>query len=184
MSGAAVSEGIYLFEISDENTVINLDVPEYDMQSVTLNQPVTVTCDGYDDENSGTATKIYKTKKKKTIKNSEKNVVTVQVTLNDHTDLSLGYSVEGKIITSTNENAVVVPVSAYLTDETGKDYVYAVDENNTLVKKYITIKNYDNMYIEIEGLNIGEKVVTSPDENTMTEGMLVAVSEADINDQG
>ena len=79
---------------------------------------------------------------------------------------------------------MVVPVSAYLTDETGKDYVYAVDENNTLVKKYITIKNYDNMYIEIEGLNIGEKVVTSPDENTMTEGMLVAVSEADINDQG
>lgn len=184
MSGAAVSEGTYLFEISDENTVINLDVPEYDMQSVTLNQPVIVTCDGYDDEFTGTVTKIYPTAEKKTIKNSEKNVVTVQVTLNDHTDLSLGYSVEGKIITSTNENAVVVPVSAYLTDETGKDYVYAVDENNTLVKKYITIKNYDNMYIEIEGLNIGEKVVTSPDENTVTEGMLVAVSEADINDQG
>lgn len=184
MSGAAVSEGTYLFEISDENTVINLDVPEYDMQTVALNQPVTITCDGFDNEFTGKVTKIYPTAEKKTIKNSEKNVVTVQVTLNEHTDLSLGYSVDGKIITSTNENAVVVPVSAYLTDENGSDYVYTVSENNTLVKKIITIKNYDNMYIEIEGLNIGEKVVTSPDENTMAEGMSVVPSEGDTNDQG
>ena len=182
MSGSAVNEGTYLFEIADENTVINLDVPEYDMQSVALNQPVTVTCDGFDEEFTGTVTKIYPTAEKKTIKNSEKNVVTVQVTLNKHTDLSLGFSVDGKIITNTNENAVVIPVNAYLTDNTGNDYVYTVDSNNSLVKKIITIKNYDNMYIEIEGLEIGEKVVTSPDENTLKEGMNVSVTEGDIND--
>lgn len=182
MSGSAVNEGTYLFEIADENTVINLDVPEYDMQSVALNQPVTVTCDGFDEEFTGTVTKIYPTAEKKTIKNSEKNVVTVQVTLNKHTDLSLGFSVDGKIITNTNENAVVIPVNAYLTDNTGNDYVYTVDSNNSLVKKIITIKNYDNMYIEIEGLEIGEKVVTSPDENILKEGLTVSVTEGDIND--
>ena len=182
MSGSAVNEGTYLFEIADENTVINLDVPEYDMQSVALNQPVTVTCDGFDEEFTGTVTKIYPTAEKKTIKNSEKNVVTVQVTLNKHTDLSLGFSVDGKIITNTNENAIVIPVNAYLTDNTGNDYVYTVDSNNSLVKKIITIKNYDNMYIEIEGLEIGEKVVTSPDENILKEGLTVSVTEGDIND--
>ena len=38
------------------------------------------------------------------------------------------------------------------------------------------------MYIEIEGLEIGEKVVTSPDENILKEGLTVSVTEGDIND--
>ncbi|MDO5388224.1 MAG: efflux RND transporter periplasmic adaptor subunit [Clostridia bacterium] len=176
MSGAAISEGTYLFGISDEKTVVNLDVPEYDMQSVALKQPVTLTCDGYDEEFKGIVTKIYPTAEKKTIKNSEKNVVTVQVTLDKHTDLSLGYSVDGRIITSTNENALVIPVNSYLTDETGKDYVYVINSDNTISKKYISIKTYDNMYIEVEGLNLSENVVTAPDENILTEGMEVTVS--------
>lgn len=182
MSGSAVSEGTYLFEIADENTIVNLDVPEYDMQNIALNQPVTITYDGFEGELKGTVTKIYPTAEKKTINNSEKNVVTVQVTVTDKANLNLGFNVEGKILTNTNENAVVIPVSSYLTDNTGKDYVYTVNDSNILEKKYITIKTFDNMYIEIEGLNIGENVVNTPDETIISEGMTVSTMEANSND--
>lgn len=182
MSGSAVSEGTYLFEIADENTIVNLDVPEYDMQNIALNQPVTLTYDGFEGELKGTVTKIYPTAEKKTINNSEKNVVTVQVTVTDKANLNLGFNVEGKIVTNTNENAVVIPVSSYLTDNTGKDYVYVVNDSNILEKKYITIKAFDNMYIEIEGLKIGENVVNTPDETIISEGMTVSTTEANNND--
>lgn len=182
MSGSAVSEGTYLFEIADENTIVNLDVPEYDMQNIALNQPVTITYDGFESELKGTVTKIYPTAEKKIINNSEKNVVTVQVTVTNKANLNLGFNVEGKIVTNTNENAVVIPVSSYLTDNTGKDYVYIVNNSNVLEKKYITIKTFDNMYIEIEGLNIGENVVNTPDETLISEGMTVSIAEANNND--
>lgn len=184
MSGSAISEGTYLFEIANENTVINLDVPEYDMLNVNLNQAVEITCDGFDDIYNGIVTKIYPTAEKKVIKNSEKNVVTVEVTLENHLDLSLGFTVDGKITTKVNEQAVVIPISSYLTDDTGKDYVYVVDENSIVRKKFIKILNYDNMYIEIEGLNIGENVITSPADGVIVEGITVSILEEDTIEEG
>lgn len=181
-SGAAIGEGTYLFEIANENTVVNLDVPEYDMPNVALNQPVTITYDGFDGELKGKVTKIYPTAQKKTINNSEKNVVTVQITISDKTNLKLGFNVNGKITTNVNENAIVIPVSSYLTDNTGKDYVYIVNNKNIVEKKFITIKNFDNMNIEVGGLNLGENVISSPDESAISEGMTVNISEATGND--
>ena len=38
------------------------------------------------------------------------------------------------------------------------------------------------MNIEVEGLNLGENVISSPDESTISEGMTVNISEATVND--
>ncbi len=181
-TGSSISEGTYLFEISDGNTVINLDVPEYEINNIKLNQTANIVCDGSETELKGIVTKIYPTSEKKIINSKEKNVVTVEVTLNEPQNLGIGFNVKGKIVTNINNNAVVIPVNAYLTDENGQDYVYTVDNKNVIHRKNIKIKSYNDMNIEIENLSVNEKVVTSPDETLLSDGITVNVVGADNND--
>ena len=67
---------------------------------------------------------------------------------------------------------------SYLTDDEGNDYVYIVNDDNRLEKRIVTLKTYSDMYISAEGVEVGERVVDSPDDMLLSEGMLVSDANA------
>lgn len=79
-----------------------------------------------------------------------------------------GYSVEISIPLET----IRIPKNVLLNDET----VMVVDENNTVEKRQITIKERNNSLYVLEGLEPGDRVIQNPDE-TLEDGDEVEVSQ-------
>lgn len=171
--GEKPAEGKSLIEIADINDmIISLNVPEYDMADVKLNQEVLIKGDAIKNKFNGTISKIYPIAEKKVLSGSEKTVVTIEVTPKTTNSLKSGYSVEGEIITSISENAVVIPIMSYITEEEDKAFVYIVKDDYSLEKRSIVLKAYANLYVEVEGVKEGEIIVSSPND-MMQEGMFV-----------
>ncbi len=58
------------------------------------------------------------------------------------------------------EGAIVVPQPALMREQDGSPYVYVVDENNTVEKRYVTImRSVGNRWLISEGLNGSERLV-------------------------
>ena len=54
-----------------------------------------------------------------------------------------------------------------MTDTDSNDYVYSLDKNNVVIRKDIEIIGYADMYVEIDGLNENDVVLTQPDNVTL-----------------
>ena len=75
--------------------------------------------------------------------------------------------------------SLTVPQTAVSQDATGQ-YVMTVDENNTVVQKYIKVGDVvDGRYVVISGLNEGDRVVTIGQQK-LQNGQPVTVSEANL----
>lgn len=175
--GEAVTEGKIVAEVGNLNDlVIEAYIPEYDMDGVAVSQEVLIKSDITDQQFKGQITKVYPLAETKNIGGSEKSVVKVEISMPSDTPLKAGYTTDLTITTKVEENALVIPIMAYMTekvDDENKEYVYVVKDDNTLEKRYIKIKTIKNAFASVEGLNEGEKVVSAPTE-TMTEGTKIS----------
>lgn len=172
--GATVLEDTSVLEMVNENdTVVYLDIPEADMSEVKENLDVKLEGDGFKGEINAKIKSLKFEAEEKEIDNTRKNVVEAELEVKDKGVLRPGYTIDGKIICNVKSDAVAIPIMAYLTDENGKDFIYVVNNENRLEKKYITLGSYEDMYIEAVGLKEGERVVDTPDENVLEDGMLV-----------
>ncbi len=177
--GATVLEDTSVLEMVDENdTTVYVDIPESDMPGITEGLDVILTGDGFDGEINATIESIKFEAEEKQIDNTNKNVVEAELSVDDKSLLRPGYTLDARIIKSVDENAATIPVMSYLTDDEGNDYVYIVNDDNRLEKRIVTLKTYSDMYISAEGVEVGERVVDSPDDTLLSEGMLVSDANA------
>lgn len=73
-------------------------------------------------------------------------------------------------------NTLVVSGQAVLVDESGNNFVYALDSQNKAIRKYVTTGALLNNGIEIKsGLNIGENVVVAGQQN-LTDNAQVTIA--------
>jgi hypothetical protein len=70
--------------------------------------------------------------------------------------------VDTDIITSITEDTLVVPLMATISEGSGVNFVYVIDENGLLERRDIILGGFSNMYIEAIGINAGDMVVVSP----------------------
>ncbi|MDE6182617.1 MAG: efflux RND transporter periplasmic adaptor subunit [Eubacteriales bacterium] len=171
--GENITEGKLVAEMGNLNDlIIESYVPEYDMEGVKEGQKVTIKSDSTNETFEGIITKIYPIAEKRTVGGSEKNVVKVEVSMPINSSLKAGYSVKLTITTNVDDNALVIPTLAYMTETNEDPYVFVVKEDGTLEKRRIKVKSFQSSLASVEGLEEGETIVASPDES-LQEGMKV-----------
>ncbi len=171
--GEAVTEGKMVAEVGNLNDlVIETYIPEYDMDGLAVGQEVLIESDTTEEQLKGQVTKIYPVAE---LSKDNKNVVKVEVSIPANSPLKAGYSADLTITTKVDENALVIPIMSYMSEKVdGKssEYVFVVKEDGTLEKRNIKIKTIKNSLASVEGLNEGEKVVSTPTED-MIDGMKI-----------
>ncbi len=177
--GENVPEGKIVAEMGNlEDIVVQAYIPEEDMLGIKEGQKVTAkseTLSTYE----GVISKVYPIAEKMNIGGSEKNVVKIEVSLENASDLKVGFTAKLNIITNVDNNALVVPIMSYMTETNAEPYVYIVKEDNTIEKRRIKLKTFQGSLVSIEGISEGELVVLSPSED-IKEGMKIQTQEGEI----
>ena len=163
-----------LLEIIDSNDLrIIIEIPEYNSQSVKLGQSVKVRQDISDDDKvyDGEITKISRLSTTSSLTSEnvlEADVKTKEVIPN----LVPGFKIKAVLQLKADEKNIIIPKIA-LQSENGKYFVFTIDIKNTVKRKEVTVKNIvgDNIIVT-SGLNIGEILITTPD-NRLSDGLIL-----------
>ena len=163
-----------LLEIIDSNDLrIIVEIPEYNSQSVKLGQSVKVRQDISDDDKvyDGEITKISRLSTTSSLTSEnvlEADVKTKEVIPN----LVPGFKIKAILQLKADEKNIIIPKIA-LQSENGKYFVFTIDIKNTVKRKEVTVKNIvgDNIIVT-SGLNIGEILITTPD-NRLSDGSIL-----------
>lgn len=167
-AGTIATEGMPLVTLASASDIcVDIFVSKYNLMNLKIGQSATV--EFQEKEYKGIVDNISKVAEKK---ESGSAMVTVKIHIENPDDaLILGLDAKVTVDLGSAENVLIVPVTAVNTDKTG-DFVYAV-EQNAVVKKYVTTGMSSKEEIEIkDGLEQGEKVITTVD-SSITEGMAV-----------
>ena len=163
-----------LLEIIDSNDLrIIVEIPEYNSQSVKLGQSVKVRQDISNDDKvyDGEITKISRLSTTSLLTSEnvlEADVKTKEVIPN----LIPGFKIKAVLQLKADEKNIIIPKIA-LQSENGKYFVFTIDTKNTVKRKEVTVKNIvgDNIIV-ISGLNVGEILITTPD-NRLSDGLIL-----------
>ena len=163
-----------LLEIIDSNDLrIIVEIPEYNSQSVKLGQSVKVRQDISDDDKvyDGEITKISRLSTTSSLTSEnvlEADVKTKEVIPN----LVPGFKIKAVLQLKADEKNIIIPKIA-LQSENGTYFVFTIDTKNTVKRKEVTVKNIvgDNIIVT-SGLNIGEILITTPD-NRLSDGLIL-----------
>jgi len=156
-----------LLKIMDlSNIKIILEIPEYDIKNIHLNQELILKPEVFENkkEFKGKITKIAKVSKSSST--TSENIVEVEVMpLEEIPDIIPGFKVSATIYLDENKDKIIIPKTSILEDNE-KYYVFTVNKNGILSKKYIKIKSLEgDKVIVLNGLNIGDDILETPYEN-------------------
>ena len=170
LSGDTVNTGTAAFTIDDlSNMVVDVQVIEVDINSVKVDQPATITFDAI--PNKTYTGKVIQTNLAGTVgQNSVNFTVTVQVTDTDAL-VKPGMTANVTILTNQVENALLVPSTAIFTDNSGKQFVYLV-QNGVVTEVPVTVGANSDTTTQITGnaLQEGDSIVLSFASSASTTG--------------
>ena len=85
-------------------------------------------------------------------------IVDIDTRINNE-NIKEGYSAKCKIITSQDDNVLVIPYESVLADDNGDEYVYKVIDSRA-VKTYIqTSRELENGFEVLSGLNTSDTII-------------------------
>lgn len=150
---------------SKDKLGVSLSINEAQISDIKLSQKVIITGSGFKgNEYMGKIDNISNEACKTVGISGKETIVNATAGINEFpSEIKPGFSVKCKIITSENDNAVIIPYQAVKADNDGREYVYKYCDKMA-VKSYITTKNEYEDGFEVEsGVNLGEKIVANPD---------------------
>ncbi|TWT16500.1 efflux RND transporter periplasmic adaptor subunit [Streptococcus sp. sy010] len=154
---------------------------EYDLANIKVGQAIKIKSKVYSDKEwTGTIASIsnYPNPTESGSTNSTPTYNYTADITSDLGDLKQGFTVSVEVI--NDKKGFVVPIGA-LVVEGDKSYVWVYDENNgTVAKKEVSIGNADARSQEINtGLEVGQVVVTNPDNKLKDGQVLESVASED-----
>ena len=183
IEGQMLTDSTVMMEVADLSDLdVEAYVSEYDIAKVKVGQTVEMTSDGIEDKvYIGTVTKIEPVaESRSTISGDETTVPIVVHIENPDEDIKPGFSLDMEIIVVDLSDVLTVPISAVMQDDDGSTYVFKVEEDDTITKTTIEIGTYSDMYAEVvSGLQDGDRVMTSPDED-VTDGSKLSDYEEEV----
>ncbi len=180
--GMSVSAGATLFTIVDPSKLkVECDISPYYAPDLKVGLEAIVKYTGSKTiEVEGEVTKVAAVATVKTTTSGETISLPVDVEIKEPGGIiKPGFSVDVKLITNTRENVCVVPLLAVLEEEENEYYVYIVKEDGSLEKRTVTQGLSNGLYIEVEGVNEGEMIVSNPSD-TLTEDTKVSYEKGDM----
>ncbi|MGE4444427.1 MAG: efflux RND transporter periplasmic adaptor subunit [Candidatus Altimarinota bacterium] len=157
--GNIISAGTPILIISnDTNIKINVGVPDNILQSIHIGDEVKVEIDGISNLISGNISNIFPSKDTITKK------TTIEVKLPQNKNIKIGsYSKVFFNITQENKHSIIIPnnaiISKYMLPQ-----VFIL-ENGVAKLTHIKIIQQNDSFSEIEGLSIGQIIITDGKEN-------------------
>jgi len=158
-----------------DNTCIYIKAPidEIDAPEVISGLKARITMDAFGQEEfPATVTRVAPY-----VLDLEKQARTVEIEAvfdNPQNFLLPGYSADITVIIDTVEDALSVPTQAVIRDE----FVYLINEDNTLVKQNIEVGLSNWQYSEVlSGITIDDRIVLSIDRKGVEDGVKVIVEE-------
>jgi len=157
---------------------VAVDLTQYDALKVAKGQKANIKIKGSKDSYSGTVTEIGQLAEVKTAisgGNQEYKVKISVVIDNPKEEVKSGYETDVQFIFKEKDESIAIGFDGIKEDKTtGQKYVYVVNSNNIVSKKYINVGIESEYYVEItEGLGEGESYVLNPPES-LIEGDLVS----------
>lgn len=160
-------------DISNNNLVIVVHVPENDAGNIELGQEVEISGAALGGRiYEGYINLIHPIATPRQIGTTLETVVTVEIMARNTGRLRAGLSVDADIVTNINEDTLVVPLMSTLSEGAGINFVYVISGENTLERRDVTLGEFSEMYIEVYGVQDSDMVVSSP-AVTMYPGMQV-----------
>ena len=163
-----------------DNTCIYIKAPidEIDAPEVISGLKARITMDAFGQEEfPATVTRVAPY-----VLDLEKQARTVEIEAvfdNPQKFLLPGYSADITVIIDTVEDALSVPTQAVIRDE----FVYLINEDNTLVKQNIEVGLSNWQYSEVlSGLTIDDRIVLSIDRKGVEDGVKVTIEEEETEE--
>ncbi|MCL1925203.1 MAG: HlyD family efflux transporter periplasmic adaptor subunit [Defluviitaleaceae bacterium] len=102
-------------------------------------------------------------------------VVPIEIAVSDDSILIPGVTLDITVTTDVRENVVSLPILSTLVDSSnGESFVFVINNENVLSIRNIEILTYADMYVEVVGINEGERIVLQP-QPTMDDGITVNI---------
>ena len=165
-----------LLDIIDlESLKVTLEIPEYNVTMIKVGQKAVIKPEIFEGkkEFEGTITKISNLSSV-----SDRNgarVLKADVTLNKKVpELVPGFVVDANILLTSESPELLIPKEAIREESGEKYFVYAIDGENKVIKKYIEVisSSPDNATI-LNGISEGETIILNPD-NKITDGLILS----------
>lgn len=177
-NGDILMPGICSLKIADISQLqVRADIPENYAGEIAEGQHANITCSALTQETIGACVKSIAPFARRAVSfTGEKTNATVStiLTLSRAADLKPGYSAQVRIFTGKEENAVMVPYEAVCQSETGKEYVFTV-QDGIAKQQWVTTGRQTAGYLQIKtGLSSGEIVLCTPPD-TLQSGDAVEV---------
>ena len=156
-----------LLELTDLSDIkIVLEVPEYEVKDIKLNQKLTIKPEVFEKKISypGIITKISRVSQ--VSKNTSENVLQVEVKPTEEIPhIVPGFKVSARIYLGDEEPGIIIPSTSLLFDGTNY-FIYISDENGNIQKRIIEFKDLKGDKVIItKGLSQGEIFITNPNDN-------------------
>lgn len=155
-----------------------VDLKQYDALKVQKGQKANINIKGSKDSYSGTVADIgeFAEAKANSAGSGEEYKVKVAVVIdNPKEEVKAGYEADVEFIFQEKDDCITIGFDGIKEkNSTGQKYVYVVNSNNRISKRYIKTGIESEYYIEItEGLEENESYILNPPESLL-EGDLVA----------
>lgn len=180
--GVSIQAGSPLVTVIDSSKLkVECEISTY--YATDLKEGLTTTVKYVGSQNielEGKLNKIASIATDKADANAETATIPVEILIdNPNPILKPGFFVDVKIIIDTRENACMVPLLSILQEDDDIYYVYVVKEDGSLEKRIITKGLNNGLYIEANGVEEGEIVVSNPID-ILQEGKKVSYVRDDI----
>ncbi|MCL1885030.1 MAG: efflux RND transporter periplasmic adaptor subunit [Defluviitaleaceae bacterium] len=160
-------------DVSNENMVIIVHVPENEMSGILEGQEVEISGGAIGTHRyAGYIELIHPLAAPRQMGTTVETVVTVEIALAETSRLRAGNTVDADIITSVSENTLVVPLMSTVSAGGGETFVYIVNDDAILERRDVTLGEFSAMHIEAIGISENYRVVNNP-TSAMFDGMQV-----------
>ena len=156
--GQTVGRGQAIGQIDDPyNFKLEVQIDEFYLNRVGLGQSAVYIRTGDNNEFPMRIKKIYPDVQNNQFK------IDLTFTENQPPDIRRGQTLQSKLTLGDSASALLIPNGAFYQD-TGGNWIFVVsDDGSFAIKRNIRLGRKNNNYIEvIDGLSIGERVITSP----------------------
>ena len=182
MASRMVEPGQVVAPVQELGRVVNLgsvyfkgDIPESDVMSVAINQPVEVRIDAMGSKVfRGRVTEIYPAG------SSASRNFPVRITIDQSSGIKPGMLARGRIITGMAKDILLVPKDA-IDSRKGTQSVFAVQADKTVKRHIVTVAGENRDHVRIadpHGLSEGQTVVTSGRQN-LQEGSKIRIQQGE-----
>lgn len=158
---------------------MKVNVSEYDISKIKEGQKVTVSAEVLGEETvEGVVSRISPTGEEKS--GTTERVIPIVIDITGQNDkLIAGINAKAKIHINESIDTLYVPLECIHDDGDGKYSIYRVNEENKIeiIPIELGVENDVNIEIKGEGIDVGNKIIMSPDPTTMTEGTVVMVEQ-------